>query len=264
MARAMWRGAIQFGLVTIPVKLYLATETRGISFHLLHESCLSRIQMKTYCPVHDTVIPRSETVRGYELAPGEYVVVTEDDLAAVPLPTVRAIEIEQFADLRHADGSPTFAKQAYYLEPEPIGRKAFLLLKSVLADAGLSGICKVVIKEREQLAALDPYASTLLLTTLYWPDEVRAVGDLDLPAEVPEFKPAERAMAEQLVATMTAEFDPSAHHDAYREALLGLIESKAAGRERPGPRPVEETAGLTDLMRVLEASLTAAGAARLA
>ena len=137
----MWRGAIQFGLVTIPVKLYLATETGGIGFNLLHESCLNRIQMKVYCPYHDEVIPRSETVRGYEWSKGKYVVVTDEDIDSVPLKTMRAIEIEMFIPAtREAEGTQ-FVKQAYYLEPEQIGAKAFYLLKSVLADEGKSAIC---------------------------------------------------------------------------------------------------------------------------
>ncbi len=158
MARAMWRGAIQFGLVTIPVKLYLATEARGgLSFNLLHRECLSRIQMKTHCPIHGE-ITRSDTVRGYEWSKGQYVVVDEADFEAVPLKTVRAIEIEQFVEADRGDYATTFVKQCYYLEPEPVGRKAFYLLKSVLAESGLQGICKIVLKDREALAALDPFS----------------------------------------------------------------------------------------------------------
>ncbi|MEP7082750.1 MAG: Ku protein, partial [Chloroflexota bacterium] len=155
MARSMWRGAIQFGLVTIPVKLYLATEQGGIGFNLLHATCLNRIQMKVYCPYHDEIIPRSETVRGYEWSKGKFVVVTDEDIDSVPLKTMRAIEIEMFVDTRRDNGAQ-FVKQAYYLEPEAIGTKAFYLLKSVLADEGKSAICKIVLKDREQLAALNP------------------------------------------------------------------------------------------------------------
>jgi DNA end-binding protein Ku len=172
----MWKGAIQFGLVTIPVKLYLATESKGISFNMLHETDLSRIQMKIFCPVDDEVISRSDTVRGYEYAPGEYVVVTDEDLEKVPLKTVRSIEIEQFTPADTQDGNVRFVKQAYYLEPDKIGQKAFYLLKKVLQDEGLTAICKVVIKDREALAAIDPFGKTMLLTTLHWPDEIRSTG----------------------------------------------------------------------------------------
>ena len=265
MARAVWRGAIQFGLVTIPVRLYLATESKGVSFNMLHASCGSRIQMKIHCPQDDQVIPRSETVKGFEYAPGQYVVVAEEDLEAVPLKTVRAIEIEQFVPVAAAAStSPVtrFAKQAYYLEPEPIGRRAFGLLLSVLAEAGLQGICKIVLRDREQLAALDPFGPTMLLTTLYWPDEVRSAEDLDLADAPGEIKPAERAMAEQLVAAMTGEFDATAYRDEYREALMGVIEAKVAGAEVVQVAEPPAGGALVDLMAALEASVAAARQAR--
>ena len=259
----MWRGAIQFGLVTIPVKLYLATEQSGIGFNMLHESCLNRIQMKIYCPYHDEVIPRSETVRGYEYAKGQYVVVTDEDMESVPLKTVRAIEIETFIEAGADDDGTAFVKQAYYLEPDPIGIKAFYLLKSVLAEQNKSAICKIVLKDREQLAALNPFQSTMLLTTLHWPDEVRSAEELELPEDRVEIKPAERKMAEQLVASMSGEFDAEAYRDEYREALMGVIEAKVAG-EAPAPAAKVEPTKIGDLMAALEASVAAAREGRAA
>ena len=260
----MWKGAIQFGLVTIPVKLYLATESRaGVSFNLLHATDQSRIQMKIYCPVDEAVIPRSETVKGFEYASGQYVVVTDEDLESLPLKTVRSIEIEQFVESAAAEAHTRFVKQAYYLEPDKIGRKAFGLLKAVLAEHGLTAICKVVIKDREALAALDPFESTMVLSTLYWPDEIRALGELDLPTEELEVKPIEKAMAEQLIAAMTGEFDPTQYRDEYRGALMQIIESKIEGREVTSA-PAEEPTKLVDLMAALEASVRAATAARAA
>jgi len=267
----MWRGAIQFGLVTIPVRLYLATESRGgLSFNMLHKEakeggkvvpCLRRIQMKTHCPEHGE-IPRSDTVRGYEWSKGQYVVMDEADFEAVPLRTVRAIEIEQFVDGEAQGDAPIFVKQAYYLEPEPVGKKAFSLLRAVLAEEGLKGVCKIVLKDREQLSVLDPYQSTMLLSTIYWPDEVRDLGELELPSEEFDAKPAEIAMAKQLVSAMTGDFEPERYHDQYREALLKVIEAKVDGQEVEAPEPVVETKGLTDLMAVLEASVAAARASR--
>jgi DNA end-binding protein Ku len=265
MARAMWRGAIQFGLVTIPVKLYLATEARGgLSFNLLHKECLNRIQMKTHCPEHGE-IPRSDTVRGFEYSKGQYVVIEEQDFESVPLKTIRSIEIELFTQVDREAHEQTFVRQAYYLEPEPVGRKAFYLLKSVLADEGLAAICKIVLKDREALASLNPYSKTMVLTTLYWPDEVRAVDDLDLPEQEPEFKAAEKKMAQQLIAAMKGEFRAEDFRDEYREALTAVIEAKVEGRpaevrEEPAPAPT----GITDLMSVLEASVNAARQARAA
>ncbi len=225
MARAMWKGAIQFGLVTIPIKLYLATESKGLSFNMLHKTDLSRIQMKVWCPVEDEPISRGDTVKGFEYSPGEYVVITDEDLEKVPLKTVRSIEIEQFTKAEQ-DDPVRFVKSAYYVEPDKIGRKAFYLLKSVLEDEGLTAICKVVIKDREALSALDPFGDTMLLTTLHWPDEIRAVEELDLPDEDFDFKPAEKAMAKQLVSAMTGKFDPAQYKDEYRQSLDKIIEAK--------------------------------------
>jgi DNA end-binding protein Ku len=262
MARAMWRGAIQFGLVTIPVKLYLATESRGgLSFHLLHKECLNRIQMKTHCPIHGE-IPRSDTVRGFEWSKGQYVVIDEEDLESVPLKTVRTIEIEKFVEADRGEFGARFVKQAYYLEPEAIGRKAFYLLKSVLQETELQAICKIVLKDREALAAIDPYSKTMLLSTLYWPDEVRDVNDLDLPDEDYDFKPAEKQMAQQLVNAMAGDFDAAAYHDEYREALMKVIQAKIDGQPVEAPEPVAEPSKVTDLMAVLEASVAAARQAR--
>ena len=263
MARSMWKGAIQFGLVTIPVKLYLATESRaGVSFNMLHEKDGSRIQMKVWCPEDEEIIERSETVKGYEYAPGKYVVIDDTDLEKLPLKTVRSIEIEQFVDAAEASTNTKFVKQAYYIEPDRVGRKAFGLLKEVLAEKGLTAICKIVIRDREVLAALDPFESTMLLSTLYWPDEIRALGELDIPQDELELKPAELKMASQLIDAMTGEFDPAQYRDEYREALMQVIESKIEGRETVEVEPAEEPTKLVDLMAALQASVNAATASR--
>ena len=262
MARSMWRGAIQFGLVTIPIKLYVATESRGgLSFHLLHRECGQRIQMRIHCPEHGE-IPRSETVRGFEYAKGQYVIIGDEDFDNVPLKTVRSVEIAMFVDAARDSHGANFVKQAYYIEPEAIGRKAFYLLKTVLAEEGLSAICKIVLKDREALAALNPYSKTMLLTTLYWPDEVRSIDELDLPEETSDFKPAEIAMAKQLVAAMRGDFSADDYKDEYREALLAVIEAKIAGQPAEVRAPVAPATKITDLMSVLEASLEQAKAAK--
>ena len=263
MPRSMWKGAIQFGLVTIPVKLYVATESRaGVSFNMLHETDKSRIQMKIWCPEDEEIINRSETVKGYEYAPDKYVVITDEDLEKLPLKTVRSIEIEQFVEREDAEQQTKFIKQAYYIEPDRVGRKAFQLLKEVLQDKGLTAICKFVIRDREVLAAMDPFENTMLLSTLYWPDEIRALDELDLPEEEAEIKPAEKKMAAQLIEAMTGEFDPSNYRDEYREALMQVIESKIEGRETVEIEAAEEPTKLVDLMAALQASVNAATTSR--
>jgi DNA end-binding protein Ku len=259
----MWKGAIQFGLVTIPIKLYLATEPKQtIRFNMLHEEDLSRIQMKVWCPVDDREVERSETVKGYEYAPGEYVVVTDEDLEKLPLKTMRSIEIEQFVEREKSEEHLRFVKQAYYIEPDKMGRKAFALLREVLIDKELSAICKVVISNREVLGALDPFAETMMLSTLYWPDEIRSLKELDLPDEEIEVKAAEKKMAAQLIAAMTGEFDPAAYKDEYREALRAVIDAKIEGQEVVAPAAAPEEGKLIDLMAALEASVAAAKTAR--
>jgi DNA end-binding protein Ku len=261
--RSMWKGAIQFGLVTIPVKLYLATESRaGVSFNMLHEKDKSRIQMKIWCPEDEEIIQRSETVKGYEYAPDKYVVIDDEDLEKLPLKTVRSIEIAQFVDAQEAESQTKFVKQAYYLEPDRVGRKAFQLLKEVLQDKGLTAICKFVIRDREALAAMDPFENTMLLSTLYWPDEIRDMGELDLPEDEIEIKPAEKKMAAQLIEAMTGEFDPAEYRDEYRDALMQVIESKIEGRETIEIEAPEEPTKLVDLMAALQASVSAATSSR--
>ncbi|HET7028770.1 MAG TPA: Ku protein [Candidatus Limnocylindrales bacterium] len=264
MARAMWKGAIQFGLVTIPVKLYLATESGyQVRFHMLHETDNARIQMKVWCPEDEKVISRADTVKGYEYAPDQYVVITDEDLEKVPLKTVRTIEIEQFVPRDESEADETrFVKQAYYIEPDKIGRKAFYLLREVLKERGLSAVCKVVIKDREALGAIDPYENTMMLSTLHWPDEIRSTKELDLPDEAPEFKPAEMKMAEQLVSAMTGAFDASQYKDEYREALMEVIEAKVEGRETVAAAEEPEETNLVDLMAALQASVEHAKKAR--
>jgi len=261
----MWKGAISFGLITIPVKLYTATDSEAaVRFNMLHATDLSRIQMKTWCPVEDEAISRSDTVKGYEYSSGKYVVITDDDLERLPLKTMHTIEIEQFAPRDAAVGPFGFAKAAYYIEPDKIGRRAFALLRSVLKGKGLTAVCKVVIRDREALAVLDPFEDTMMLTTLHWPDEIRSTADLDLGEDTFEFKPAELAMADQLADAMTADFDAARYRDEYREALMAVIEAKVAGQQIvEQPEAAEASTGnLVDLMKLLEASVKAQVSAR--
>jgi DNA end-binding protein Ku len=213
--------------------------------------------MKTYCPADDAYIERSDTVRGYEFAPGQYVVVTDEDLAAVPLKTVRSIEIEQFVSIQDAAEKTRFVKQSYYLEPDPIARRAFYLLKgfSPTTACGPSARSSWGIASSSWPWTPLPRRCSSPAVLAGRDQERRRVAAAEDEAEV---KPAERAMAEQLVAAMTTAFDPAAFHDEYREALLSTIEAKvAARRSRTGSCAA---AGVTDLVAALEASVAAARA----
>jgi DNA end-binding protein Ku len=263
MARSMWKGAISFGLITIPVRLYTATESESaVRFNMLHSTDLSRVQMKTWCPVEDVAISRSDTVKGYEYATGRYVVVSDEDIDRLPLKTMRTIEIEQFTPRAEIGPRLGLAKAAYYLEPDKVGRRAFALLRRVLAEKALTAVCKVVIRDREALAVLDPFEDTMMLTTLHWPDEVRSTGELDLGDEAFEFKPAEVAIAQQLADAMTAPFEPGRYRDEYRDALMAMIEAKVAGQQVDEPAVEEGSGNLVDLMKLLEASVKAQVGAR--
>lgn len=263
--RSMWKGAIQFGLVSVPIRLYLAVDPAVSRFHLLHQPCSSRIQTKTWCPTHDAAAPRSELVRAVEVAPDRYVAFSDDELAGLPVRTLHTIDVDHVVPASDASRLVRFARGAYFVAPEDVGRRPYALLRSVLADAGLAIVAKLTIREREHPVLIEPLGKVLVLNTLAWPSEVRAVDELDLP-DGSDVKPAERALADQLVAAMTASFDPGSHRDAYADALDRLIESKIAGSVVVQP-DVEPSAQWVDLMAALQQSLDDArrsGAARAA
>lgn len=257
MARAVWRGTVQLLLLMFPAKLFLATESKGVAFHLLHEACGSRIQMRTWCPVHDVAITRAETIKGFEYTPGRCVPISDADLAQVPLKTVRTIEIVGFAGAAELDYR-IWAQQTYFLAPEPIGERVAAVLAAALARGRLVGVCKVVLTNREHLAVLYPYAGALALTTLHWADEIRSVSDAALPAV--KATPAERTLTGQLVAALRGPFDPAAYQDAYRQALTALVEAKVAGIPVSDGAATEAAGTIVDLMAALEASVAAARA----
>jgi DNA end-binding protein Ku len=241
------------------VKLFNATESDyGVKFNMLHKDDGSRINQKIWCAAEGKVIERSDTVKGYEYAPDQYVVVTDQDLEALPVKTVKSITVEQFVsrDDPTVNAQLRFAKQAYYLEPEKVGRKAFYLLREALRQKQSIAICKITLREREALAALEPFEDTLMLTTLHWPEEIRSAKWVEATAEDVSFKPAEVSMALQLVDAMTGTFDPAGFRDEYRDAMLQMVQSKISGETITTP-VVEVTPPPMDLMDVLAASLAA-------
>ena len=258
--RSMWRGAVSFGLVTVPVKLYCATESDyGVKFNMLHKDDGSRINQKIWCAAEGKLIERSDTVKGYEYEPDQYVIVTDEDLEKIPLKTVKSITVEQFVQRDDATvaGQLRFAKQAYYLEPEKVGRKAFYLLRQALREKNVIAICKVVLREREAMAALEPFEDTMMLTTLHWPEEIRSAKWVEATVEDTTFKPAELAMAEQLVDAMVREFDPASYHDDYRDAMLQMLQAKVEGSDGDLVAPAAATPAPVDLMDLLAASIAA-------
>jgi DNA end-binding protein Ku len=251
----MWRGAISFGLVTIPVRLYAATEQRDVSFRQVHQADGGRIRFHRVCSVCGQEVPYSDVAKGYETADGEMVVLTDEDFADLPLPTTRSIDVAQFSPAEQVD--PIMHGRSYYSEPEPAGTRAYVLLRDALAGSGLVAIARVALRQRESLSALRVRGGVLVLDTLLWPDEVRTPDFRFLDEEVP-VRPQELKMAASLIDSMTSDFDPGQFHDGYREALEELVAAKVAGREVAAPVvPISEEAAGT-LAEALRASLEAA------
>src|SRR5512144_1214491 len=225
--RSIWKGAISFGLVTIPVKLYSATEERDVAFHQVHRADGGRIRYKRVCSVDGTEVSYADIAKGYELPTGETVVLIDEDFAQLPLTTSRAIDVLQFVPLEEVD--PIYFSKSYYLEPEAAGTKPYVLLRDALEQSGKVAIVKVALRQRESLATLRVRDGVFVLEVMLWPDEIRtpSFGFLDEDVEV---RPQELAMAGSLIETLSGDFDPTAYTDRYREALQALIEAKVAGR----------------------------------
>jgi DNA end-binding protein Ku len=253
---SMWKGAISFGLVMIPVKLYAATEQKDIAFRQVHREDGGRIRFRRVCSACGAEVPFEEVAKGFELATGEMVILTDDDMADLPLPTTRSIEVLQFAPADQLD--PILLSRSYYVEPEPAGARAYVLLRNALERSGKVAVTQVALRQREMLAALRCRAGVLVLETLLWPDEVRP-ADFPFLDEDIEIRSQELRMAASLIDSMTVDFDPGAHRDGYREALQELVDAKAQGRDVLQPASIQigegEPVSLADALR---ASLAAA------
>jgi len=256
----MWRGAISFGMVAIPVRLYLATESKSVSFRLLCPHDLQPIRNKRWCSTEDKEVAWNEVVRGYEVGKDEYVVIEDKDLDQLPLSTTHTIDIVEFCPDREIEAG-VYMKSAYYLEPEPVGVKPYALLRQALEKTDKVAIGKIALRDREHLCRLALHERGLLLNTLYWPDEIRSSAELAIPEDGAGVAERELEMAVMLVENLSAHFDPSRHHDQYREALLEVVNAKLANRPLE-QAPVPEPAKATDLMAALKASVEAAQAGR--
>jgi DNA end-binding protein Ku len=261
--RSIWAGAISFGMVVIPVKLYAATEQRDVSFRQVHRSDGGRVQFRRFCTVDGQEIPYSDVAKGYELPTGDVVVLTDEDLADLPLATTHHIDVLHFAPGGQLD--PILTNKSYYLEPEPAGVRAYVLFRNALERSGRVAIAKVAIRQREALAGLRVRDGVLTLETLLWPDEVRTPDFAFLDENV-DIRTQELKMAASLIDTMTEDFDPSLYRDAYREALEALVQAKIEGNDvvRPaGPAGASDKGtGPLDLAETLRASVEAAKASR--
>ena len=257
MPRAIWTGAISFGLVNVPVKLYSATSPKTVRFHQISAKTGARIRQKRVDPSTGEEVPFEEIVKGYEITPDRYVLIDPDELDALDPKATKTIDIEDFVDLEEID--PIYYDHSYYLAPTAGGAKAYRLLLDAMAESEKVGIGRMVIRTKQQLCALRPTGEVLTLSTMLFGDEVLAPDRLDELDQVGEAEASNRElkMAQQLIDSLSRDFDPSKYHDDYRERVLQLIERKAAGEEIAIEPAAEEPEPAPDLMAALEASLAA-------
>ena len=257
MARSIWGGAISFGLVNVPVKLYTAVRKKDVRFHQLHAPDGARINQKRVCSEDGAEVAYEEIVKGYEISKGQYVIIEPDELDALDPESTHTIDIEDFVQLDEID--PLFFDASYYVLPDARGEKAYRLLLESMRDAGKVGIAKVVMRSKQYLVAVRPVGEALVMTTMNFGDEVVPQDELDgLPGPSENVSERELAMATQLIDSLSTAFDPGRYEDTYREKVLELIEKKAEGQEIVAPPEVKTAQPVVDLMAALEASLAAA------
>ena len=260
--RSMWKGAISFGLVMIPIKLYAATEQKDIAFRQVHREDGGRIRFRRVCSIDGEEVPYEDVAKGYELPTGEMVVLTDEDMAELPLPTTRSIEVLHFMPEEQLD--PILLNRSYFVEPEATGARAYVLLRDSLERSGKVALCLVALRQRESLATLRTRDGVLVLETLLWPDEIREPAFPFLEDDV-EVRSQELKMAASLIDTMTEDFDPDQYHDSYREALEAVVRAKVEGNDIVRPAGQDEPAPKTqpaDLTEILRASVAAVKSGR--
>src|SRR4051794_30713373 len=253
--RSIWKGALSFGLVSIPVKLYSATQSNDVAFHQVHEKDGGRVRYKRVCEVDGEEVRYEDIAKGYELPTGETVVLTDEDFDALPLPTTRAVDVVQFVPAEQVD--PIYFNKSYYLEPDAHGLKPYVLLRDALENSDRVAVVKVALRNRESLATIRVRDGVLVLETMLWPDEIRDADFSFLDDDV-EVRPQELQMAESLIETMTDDFDPTQFSDQYREALEEVISAKIEGRELVAPTEPKAKGEVVDLMAALQASVESA------
>jgi len=259
----MWKGVVSFGMVSIPIRLYNATESSAkVSFRQLCPEHHSPISYKRWCAEGDHEVTYSEIQRGYEVGKDRYVIIDDKDLDNLPLPTAHSIDIEEFVPTDDVEPGLYF-NNAYYIEPEELGKKPYQLLRKALEATGRMAIAKIALRDREHLAALHPNGAGLLMNTLHWPDEIRSTEGLKgLEGDV-KINPKELEMAKALIESLADSFDPSRYKDDYREAVMKVVQAKIEGEVIEAPA-APQTAKVMDLMEALRASVDAAKKSRAA
>jgi DNA end-binding protein Ku len=256
MASTIWKGYITFGLISIPVRLFAAARTDRISFNMLHEVCSTRIKQQLYCPTCERVVERSEIIKGYEAEKDTYVTVTDEELKKVAPESSQSMEILEFVQLSEID--PLFFETSYYATPEEAGRRAYQLLLETMQKTGYAAMAKVAMHQREYTVVIRPREDGLTLHTIYYANEVRAIPEYGQTKNT-EVKPQEIQLAEQLVKSLAAPFDPEKYEDAYQTRLAEMLEAKQAGKTVKETK-TKRLAPVIDLMAALQKSLNQSGA----
>jgi DNA end-binding protein Ku len=260
--RAIWKGAVSFGLVNVPVRLFAATQEHDIRFHQVHRADGGRIRMKRTCSVCGEEVSYDQLAKGYEAEDGRLVILTEEDFEQLPLVTGHEIDVVEFVPTEQVDAM--MFGRSYYLEPDARALKPYALLREALNDTERMAVVKVALRQRESLAVLRVRDKVIVLQTLLWPDEIRA-ADFDVLDTDVELRPQELRMAASLVESMAADFEPEQYSDDYQKALADLVEAKLAGAE-PAPMEAEDVSGggrdVVDLLSALQASVDRAKSSR--
>ncbi|OLD46145.1 MAG: Ku protein, partial [Armatimonadetes bacterium 13_1_40CM_3_65_7] len=246
----IWRGTISFGMVSIPVNLYTATESHDVRFHLLHKRDGVRLKNVRWCPKDEKAVPWDEVVRGFEYAKGKYVPISEEDLDHLPVKTVHTVDISDFVKLEEVD--PIYYDKAYYLAPGDAGVKAFALLRQALQQTGRAAVAKVAIRDKENLCLVRPYQDVLSMETMFYANEIRSTEDI--ATDGAKVSPKELQMAVSLIENLSDSFDAERYEDGYQAALKQVIDAKVQGAPLP-QAPTEIGAKVVDLMEALRASV---------
>ncbi|HUR69763.1 MAG TPA: Ku protein [Candidatus Thermoplasmatota archaeon] len=259
MPRAIWSGALSFGLVNVPVKVVTAVSQKEVRFNQLHEKDGGRVEMKRFCTAGDHEVPYDEIVKGFKIGGDEYVTMTKDEVEQLAPKKGETIDIEDFVDIAELD--PIYFEKPYYLIPDKGGAKAYRLLHEAMEKSGRVAIARVVMRQREHLVVVRPIGEALTMTTLNYHDEIIPVDTLELPAKT-KVPAKEIEMAEKLIDALTTSFDPEKYTDVFREQVLALIEAKAEGKEIVAPPAPKHEKKTKDLVDALQASLDAASKKR--
>jgi len=253
--QTVWKGAISFGLLNVPIKMGAATSRENIAFKTLHKECNTPLKQKKFCPKCNKEISKEDVVKGYEYEPGRFVIISPEDLESVPVKSAKTIDIVDFIKLEEVD--PIYYDRTYYLWPDTGNEKPYFILRNAMKDTGRVAVAKVTIRQKEHLCLIRIVGDCLAIETMFFPDEVRSTAETGIEnmEDRIEIREAETTMAIQLVENLTAPFEPNKYHDEYREELMKIIRAKVEGKDIVEAAPIQQQDNIIDLMEKLKKSV---------